>query len=112
MLNRNNVFIGIALGLLIPVVGLAVMMMLNEKLFPPIVDQIYLWAYKKKIETSFSFDDQTLYIFGVMINLIPFRYYRRHKWDETLRGIVLGTLVHAILYMTWKMAYPDFMLPG
>jgi len=87
MLKKDSLWLGIAIGVVLPVAGYFLMTWLNsyisENFFnrPPI------------------FRESTVEVIAIFLNVIPFRYYMlRAKMDYTGRGILLVTFVIGLTY--------------
>ncbi len=75
--DRNNLWLGLAIGVLVPFVSYAIFLALTE---------------------SMHFRRSTCAVIAICVNALVVRYYRRRRYDESLRGIVVATAVYAI---TW-----------
>lgn len=84
MVRRDNMWLGVVLGLVLP--GAAF---------------FFVEILKENIE--FLQKDDILYIGCVALNLILVRYFfSRHK-EQTGRGIVLATFICAFIFFYYKM---------
>ena len=115
MFYRNNLLFGALMGLVTPFVSLAVLMMLNDKgVFAWIVKMLgkffKLFSGAVQDVNEFQFDEKTLFVFAVCCNLIPFRFYRKHRLDLSLNGIVLTTFLYVIVFFIWYMYFPSITL--
>lgn len=80
---------GLLVGILIPFVGYAVLLMITE--------QIDLWrANGAKVEPMF--DARTLLLLAICLNLLPFHRFNRIRWTQAMRGIILATLLYSVLW--------------
>ncbi len=91
-MKRDVPIIGFIYGLLLPVLGFIVM--------------YFLWG---KASHGLSFDDFVLRVsrdhkvfarvltMSILINLIPFVYCNYRRYDHTMRGIVVATMLYAVL---------------
>ena len=88
MLNRNAIWVGLLLGLLVP--SLTYILLL----------QIFSILETKGAASgagfSENFRERTLAIVALATNLLLLNVYRRRRWDLTMRGIVIGTTVLAL----------------
>lgn len=87
MLKKDSWILGIALGILMPLLSYAIMyyanIFISEKVFdkPPV------------------FRDLTLRVLAVVSNILVFRYYMvKLKYDYTGRGILLVTFITVIIF--------------
>lgn len=90
-LKQNTLLAGAIWGLLIPFIGVAILMMLDEWVVGMDLalpnNQIYLGQKPR-----------TIYLLGICLNLIPFQIYRNRRMDKSLRGVGLVTMVYAIVW--------------
>lgn len=91
ILRRNEILTGAIWGVLIPFVGVAVLMVIDETIvdmdIPLPNNNIYLGQKLR-----------TLYLLAICLNLIPFQIFRNRRMDKALRGIGLVTIVYAIIW--------------
>lgn len=84
MLKRDNVWIGLVLGLILP--GLAF---------------FFVEILKKNIKVLEK--DDLLYIGCVALNLLLVRYFVRSYKENTAKGIIAATFVCAFIFFYYKM---------
>lgn len=84
MFKRDNVWLGIVLGLILP--GIA---------------WFFVEILKKNIRILQK--DDLLYIGCVALNLILVRYFFGRYKEKTARGIVASTFVCALIFFYYKM---------
>lgn len=91
MFNRNEVWAGLLFGILLPTIGF----LLLYNLFG------LLEAKGAASGEGFSvnFRERTLSIVAMALNLIPLNFYRRRRWDLSMRGIVIATAVFAFVWL-------------
>lgn len=94
MLNRDSIIFGLVVGLIVPFVGYAILMMLNEAL--------EVMNFTTKGGGVFSISEKLLLLMAVCLNLIPFHYFRNHRLDFSMRGIVFPTLIYVF---AWGFKY-------
>jgi hypothetical protein len=101
-LLQDKKWVGALVGLVVPFVSFAILLMVND----------WLDASKFRLpgNQSFAFDEKTLFALSVCCNLLPFRFYRVRRMDETMSGIVLPTIVYVGLFFVWYLMYPTFRL--
>lgn len=82
MLKKNNLWLGLALGLLLPLAAYYGIELLSGMSPKPV------------------FDENTHRVISIVMNVFLFRQYML-KWDkvETGRGMLLATFVYAILFV-------------
>ena len=90
-LRQNTVFSGAIWGLVIPLVGVALLMIIDES----IVD-VNILLPNNAVYTGQK--TRTLYLLAICLNLIPFQIYRNRKMDKALRGISFPTMFYAALW--------------
>jgi hypothetical protein len=90
--NKDSMILGIVIGILLPLVGYAVLSWLNvtisEHVFskPPV------------------FRESTVQVISIFLNVFPFRYYMlKAKKDYTGRGILLVTFVVGLTYFFYYL---------
>lgn len=90
-----NLLIGIGLGIAIPIVGYAIIMMIFEKLVSaglmnePVSD---LGILKRM---------RTMGVLAIATNLIPFHLYNRKRNFNASRGILLSTIIYAGIWVVY-----------
>jgi hypothetical protein len=84
MLKRDNIWLGTALGLILPGIAFFIVEVL-----------------KKNIRVLEK--DDLLYIGCVALNLILVRYYFREYKENTARGIIGATFICALIFFYHKM---------
>ncbi|RLD17986.1 MAG: hypothetical protein DRI69_11150 [Bacteroidetes bacterium] len=84
ILYKNNLWLGIAIGLCLPVIAYGILLTVvdfaDDYLLPP------------DIFISAGFKDRTLSVFAICANLIPFHLYKKRYADDTMRGMVFPTV--------------------
>jgi len=93
MLNRNAIWIGLALGLAIPFVGYALLLTLFEQL-----DAAGVLSSKG---FSANFRQRTLTIVALCLNIIPFNYFYKQRHTNSMRGIAIITVVYAAAWVIY-----------
>ncbi|MFK7946079.1 MAG: hypothetical protein AB8G11_00700 [Saprospiraceae bacterium] len=90
-LKQNTLLAGAIWGLLIPFVGVAILMMIDESIL-----SMDLALPNNQVYTGQK--PRTIYLLGICLNLIPFQIYRNRRMDKSLRGVGLVTMVYAIIW--------------
>ncbi len=86
MLKKDSMWMGIVLGLLIPVLSFGLFYVINEMI-------------TKFITHRSIFTLATLVVVSIFVNVLVFRYYMlKLKADYTGRGILLATFIYAFIY--------------
>ncbi len=90
ILYKDNFWLGIAIGACLPVISYGILLTIvdfaDEQLLPP---DAYISA---------QFRDRTLSVFAICLNLIPFHLYKKRYADNTMRGMVIPTVVFVGLW--------------
>jgi dolichyl-phosphate-mannose--protein O-mannosyl transferase len=91
--NRDKLWIGLLIGLVVPFVGYAIILMILEA----------LGASESLAEKNLNFDfkERTLALLALALNLIPMRIFMRKYMNKALRGLVLATLVYGLVWMVY-----------
>ncbi len=89
--DRNTIWIGLLLGLALPFVGYAVLLTLFEQL-----EQLGLVSQKG---FSANFRVRTLTVIAICFNVIPFNYYQRKRYIQSMRGLVFPTVIYAVAWV-------------
>jgi len=88
-MNRDNALFGFVIGLLLPVVGFFIMYLLwggHSGIFEFFRSLTYRRGMASKVLTL-----------SLLVNLIPFVYCNTKRIDLTMRGIVIATMLYALL---------------
>lgn len=99
---QNKRWVGALVGLLVPFVSFAVLLMFNGWLDNS--------GVKLPGNQSLAFDEKTIFVLAVCINLIPFGMYRKRRLDEAMAGVILPTLLYVSVYFVWYLLFPEFRL--
>lgn len=92
ILDRDGFLLGILIGLAVPVIAYGILLTIYDFL------EIRLLASDIGFSPDFRF--RTLTLVAICCNLIPFHLYRRWHRDNTMRGLVLPTMLF-IGYWFW-----------
>lgn len=91
MLNKNALWVGLLLGLLLPS-----------------LTYIMLWQVFSLLETkgaasgagfSENFRERTLGIVSLASNLFLLKLYQRRRWELAMRGVVVATTLLALVWL-------------
>ena len=94
MLNRNEIWVGLIFGALLPAFGFILLYQLFALL--------EIKGAASGSGFSVNFRERTLAIVAIALNLIPLNIFRRRRWDLSMRGVVIAT---AILAFAWLFRY-------
>lgn len=99
MLNRNEVWVGLVIGLLLPSLGFLLLYQLFK----------LLEIQGAASTTGFSpmFRERTLSIVSIALNLIPLNLFRRRRWENAMRGVVIASVV---LVAVWIYFFSSIIL--
>jgi hypothetical protein len=90
MLKKNNFFLGLLIGLVLPAAIYGILYLTGKY-----VPQGSVWA--RPFETS------KMVLFSLVLNVIPFRMYVvSYKCDKTGRGILFITFILVLAYFVIK----------
>lgn len=90
-LLKNKLWLGLLLGALVPFVGFAIFLSINEYIF----ENGNLGADPERV----IFDRSSLFLFAICLNLIPFTIYQRRRLNRSMRGVLGATLVYALVWL-------------
>ncbi|NNE29939.1 MAG: hypothetical protein HKN16_09890 [Saprospiraceae bacterium] len=90
MLRRNEIWLGIILGIIIPFVGYALLLTAYEN--------FDLWGWASNDQLSPDFRTRTLGLLAISLNLIPFALYNRLRYVSTMRGLIFPTMVYVVIW--------------
>ena len=99
MLKEDNIMIGIAIGITVPVLGY----LLLDGIFG-LLDTLEI---RGPGQTTISFKERTTMLVSLCANLIPFWIMSKMRNDNTMRGILIATAIYAI---GWFVFYGSTIL--
>ncbi len=99
MINKNHILLGLILGVCVPIVGYAIFMMIFETLESAgVMDEVTSGSAGRR--------GRTLALLGICSNILPFEIFRKKRFDNTMRGLVIPT----VIYMgVWIFMYKDIL---
>ncbi len=89
--QRNHVIVGLIIGLIIPIIGYALLLSLLE-----IIDNN---AGFSQVELAKAIKPKTLALLSICINILIMQYYRRLRAEESMRGIFIAVGILAIAWI-------------
>ncbi len=96
-MKRNVSLLGLIIGLIVPLAGMLIMYLV--KFGGQSFDSFF------KILTH-NFDTAALVLsFSILANIIPFIYYTNRRLDLTARGILIATMLYAVLIVLLKFVW-------
>ncbi|MFK8104613.1 MAG: hypothetical protein AB8G15_18965 [Saprospiraceae bacterium] len=96
-LDRNNFWIGILVGLVVPFVGFAIWLTL--------FDQFTEMGWMSTDGFSLNWRRRTTGLLAICMNLIPFHLYNRRRYTTTMRGIILPTVAYSAAWFIYYGYY-------
>ncbi len=102
MLTINNKLWGFVLGILTPIAALGFLLFVNEML---IESDIMMKVFGVDF---YGFKDRTLFVIAVVFNVFLFNHFKSKRLNETMTGMLFGTMVYAVLFMIWYYIDKDF----
>jgi len=86
MLNRDHYFLGIAIGIILPLVFYLLLWLMDMA--------VVAWLGKHMLR-----EEEYLLLLSIAVNLFPIKYYFVNlQFDKTGRGILLMTFLETMLY--------------
>lgn len=97
MLDKNSIPLGLGIGLLLPLIGFGLIYFLYGQ----------LEAANIVSEKGFSpyFRERTAGIIAICLNLLPLNYYQKRRATNSMRGVVLATIVLVIIWVVYFGSY-------
>lgn len=92
----NKVWFGLILGVVVPFVGYAVLLMVNEQLGS------FEWEVQGNQFEGFS--EKLLRLLAICLNLIPFTWGQRQRMDNLMRGVFVPTIIYVMVWMVLHSA--------
>ncbi|MCO6477338.1 MAG: hypothetical protein J5I94_11985 [Phaeodactylibacter sp.] len=99
MWNKNTIPVGLAIGILLPLLAFGLLMLLYNQ----------LEAAGIVSEEGFSpmFRERTTGVIAICFNLIPLNAFQKRRAINSMRGVVLATVVYVII---WVVYFGKFIL--
>lgn len=91
--DKDNIWIGLGIGLLIPFVGYALLLLLYEQL-----ESVGVGS-----STGFSpdFRQRTIAVIAICLNVFPVNRFRRRRMTDSMRGVVFATTAYVLLWVVY-----------
>ena len=93
MFDKNALWIGLVLGLVIPFVGYALLLTLFE--------QLDAAGFLSGEGFSQNFRQRTIAIVALCLNVFPFNYFYKKRQLNTMRGIAVVTVLYGIAWVVY-----------
>ncbi len=91
MFKKDNIFIGLGLGILIPLVAFILLYLL--------FGQLESAGMASGEGFSPTFRQRTLAIVAICLNIIPFNIFQKRRFTQSMRGLAIATVVYAIIWV-------------
>ncbi|MGB0863202.1 MAG: hypothetical protein ACPG19_13065 [Saprospiraceae bacterium] len=92
----NAVWFGIIMGIVVPFVGYAVLLMINES--------IGAAGWQVNGNTFGGFSHKLMALIAICMNLIPFTVFQKKKMDNAMRGVFMPTMAYIIVWIYFYSA--------
>ena len=92
----DNILIGLLVALAVGAIGFA------------LTDQAVSFA-NRIMEVNMEFRTRSMALIGICLNVIPMNYFRKRYWNKSLRGLVIGTFILAVV---WFVYFGQDLLKG
>lgn len=92
----NTLWFGLLLGLVVPFVGYAVLLMVNE--------QIGALGWEVQGNAFGGFSEKLLRLLAICLNLAPFTWGQRQRMDNLMRGVFIPTIIYVMVWMVLHSA--------
>ena len=92
MFEKDSIVAGLLLGVFIPIVGYAVWL------------EIYDQLDAKGVISGLGAEEirrRTSALLGICVNLIPFSFFNRKRFFNSLRGIMIPTIIYAFAWFIY-----------
>ncbi|MCB0696186.1 MAG: hypothetical protein KDC07_02410 [Chitinophagaceae bacterium] len=96
-MKRNISILGLIIGLIVPMLGMMIMYLVK----------FGGQSFNAFVQTmTHNFDMAALVLsFSILANIIPFIYYTNRRLDLTARGILIATVLYAVLIVLLKFVW-------
>ena len=93
-LNKNTVVTGLISGVLAPLLGFGVL----KGIF---------WILSQFVNSEYGdWRMRTIALLAICFNLFPFNYHKNKKNEESMRGVIIPTIIYAVI---WAVIYREFI---
>lgn len=91
MLNQNKILTGLIVGIVLPALG-AVLIFNIFKI-------LAAWGGASGEGFTPNFRERTSVVIAMALNLFPMNVFRRRRWDQAMRGVVIATTLLAFAWV-------------
>ncbi len=92
-MNRNVLWFGLVVGLVMPFVGYALLLMMYDGL-----ESAGLLSGQGFSE---NFRQRTLGIIAICLNLIALNFFQKRRLTHSMRGVVIATFIYAMVWFIY-----------
>lgn len=96
-MKRNVPILGLIIGILFPMIGVLIMYLVRFKGVP-------FGEYITNLFNNGKLGSMVLSL-STLLNIIPFLYYTSKRLDLTARGILVATMLYAVLFVLIKFVW-------
>lgn len=91
MFNQNKIWAGLLFGLLLPAVGSVLIFQIFK----------FLAVLGGASGEGFTpnFRERTSVVIAIALNMIPMNIYRKRRWELSMRGVMIATLLLAFVWI-------------
>lgn len=92
MFEKDSIVAGLLLGVFIPIVGYALWL------------EIYDQLDARGVISGFGAEDfrrRTSALLGICVNLIPFGFFNRKRFFNSMRGIMIPTIIYGFAWFLY-----------
>ena len=89
--DKNNLFIGLLLGLALPIISLALLQVFTETW-----DSFHITP---RVILSEAIQPRTLRLVALCFNVFLMRWFQRRRYDESMRGVFIAIGIFAVLWV-------------
>lgn len=101
MLKKDNFWIGVLLGFVLPFVGYAIFLM--------IFDGLENMDIMSGIGMTPMYKERTCGILALALNAIPMNIYNKRRYNHANRGLILPTLIYVGVWVYYFKSYISFL---
>jgi amino acid permease len=92
-IDRNQIWVGVVAGILVPFVAYAFLLMLSEKLDT--------WFPELTTDGESVIAPRTVYLLAICTNLIPFHLMDRQRLTKAMRGTIIATFILGVIWLVY-----------
>jgi hypothetical protein len=92
IMRFDSVVAGIILGLLIPFVAYAILLTINDF---GVNNPLHIGL----LDDFYGMQPKGLSVMAICVNLAPFQWFKKQRFDEGMRGLVIATSIYVFAWM-------------